>query len=46
MYASDNGHTATVEFLVGAGADTNALDNVRSRVRKRSSHTHTVVERV
>jgi len=34
MYASDNGHTATVEVLVGAGAYTEAKDYVRRRVRE------------
>ena len=39
MYASENGHTATVELLLGAGADMDAEDKVR--VRKRENYTHT-----
>ena len=29
MLASKNGHTATVELLLGAGADKDAMDEVR-----------------
>jgi ankyrin repeat protein len=39
MYASDNGHTATVEVLVGAGADTEAKDNVRNTIRETNTHS-------
>ena len=38
MMASENGHTATVELLLGAGADTEAKDEVSGR--KRANHTH------
>ena len=44
VYASEHGHTATVEVLLSAGADMEAKDDVRSRVRE--MHTYTVVERV
>ena len=39
MWASRNGYTATVELLLGAGADMDAEDKVR--VRKRENYTHT-----
>ena len=41
MYASENGHTATVELLLGAGADTDAKNEVRERKREYYTHTHT-----
>jgi ankyrin repeat protein len=31
MYASEKGHTATVQALIGAGADLNVYDQVRDR---------------
>jgi len=43
MYASENGHTATVELLLGAGADTDAKNEVRERKREYYTHTHTHV---
>ena len=39
MMASHNGHTATVELLLGAGADTEAKNKVRET--KRAIYTHT-----
>ena len=39
MYASENGHTAIVELLLGAGADKEAKDKVRET--KRANHTRT-----
>jgi len=30
MHASADGHTATVQLLVAAGADMNAINNVKS----------------
>ena len=39
MFASREGHTATVELLLGAGADKEAKDKVR--VTKRANHTRT-----
>jgi ankyrin repeat protein len=39
MRASRKGHTATVELLLGAGADMDAEDVVRER--KRENYTHT-----
>ena len=41
MMASREGHTATVELLLGAGADKDAKDNVSERMRESESHTHT-----
>ena len=38
MRASDRGYTATVELLLGAGADTEAKDLVS--VRKKENYTH------
>jgi hypothetical protein len=40
MRASDRGYTATVELLLGAGADKEVMDNVRERMRKNYTHTH------
>jgi len=40
MEASINGQTATVELLLGAGADTEAKAGVRERMRESESHTH------
>ena len=37
--ASLNGHTATVQLLLGAGADKEARDQVREKKRERSTHT-------
>jgi ankyrin repeat protein len=39
MYASRNGHTATMELLLGAGADKEAKSEVRET--KRAIHTRT-----
>jgi ankyrin repeat protein len=36
MYASANGHTATAQLLLGAGADKEAKD----LVREEKNHTH------
>ena len=38
MKASANGHTATAELLLGAGADKEAKD----KVREEKNHTHMV----
>ena len=38
MYASANGHTATAELLLGAGANKDAKD----KVREEKNHTHMV----
>jgi hypothetical protein len=38
MIASQFGHTATVQVLVDAGADKEAKDNVRERVREAYQH--------
>jgi len=40
MSDSYKGHTATVELLLGAGADKEVMDNVRERMRKNYTHTH------
>ena len=41
--ASENGQTAIVELLLGAGADTDAKNKVRVTKRKKSTHAHTHV---
>ena len=41
MYASYEGHTATVELLLEAGADKEAKNEVSERMRESESHTHT-----
>ena len=41
MEASANGHTATAELLLGAGADKEAKDKVRETKRKNHTHLHT-----
>ena len=41
MRASDRGYTATVELLLGAGADKEVKEMVRERMRASESHTHT-----
>ena len=43
MKASKGGHTAIVELLLGAGADTDAKNKVRVTKRKKSTHAHTHV---
>ena len=40
IYASINGQTATVELLLGAGADKEAKEMVSERMRESESHTH------
>ena len=40
MLASREGHTATVELLLGAGADKEAKEMVSERMRESESHTH------
>ena len=40
MLASANGDTATVELLLGAGADKEAKEMVSERMRESESHTH------
>ena len=40
ILASEGGHTAIVELLLGAGADKEAKNKVRERMRERSTHTH------
>ena len=40
MAASQYGHTATVELLLGAGADKEAKDQVREKERERITHTY------
>ena len=42
MLASRNGYTATVELLLGAGADKEAKGGVSERKREKSTHTYTV----
>ena len=42
MLASANGDTATVELLLGAGADKEAKGGVSERKREKSTHTYTV----
>jgi len=42
MWASTYGHTATVELLLGAGADTEAKNKVRETKRANHTHTHVV----
>ena len=44
MSASEGGHTAIVELLLGAGADTEAKDRVSER--KRENYTHTLTHMV
>jgi len=41
MEASLRGRTATVELLLGAGADKEVKEMVRERMRASESHTHT-----
>jgi hypothetical protein len=41
ILASRFGHTATVELLLGAGADTEAKDGVRETLRANHTQTHT-----
>jgi len=43
VLASKGGHTAIVELLLGAGADTDAKNKVRVTKRKKSTHAHTHV---
>jgi len=40
MLASKYGHTATVELLLGAGADKDAKDKVRETKRAKELNTH------
>jgi len=40
FFASTYGHTATVELLLGAGADKEAKEMVSERMRESESHTH------
>ena len=42
MLASKYGHTATVELLLGAGADKDAKDKVRETKRAKELNTHMV----
>jgi len=42
MKASHKGYTATVELLLGAGADKEAKGGVSERKREKSTHTYTV----
>ena len=44
VLASKGGHTAIVELLLGAGADTEAKDRVSER--KRENYTHTLTHMV
>jgi len=46
MGASQEGHTATVQLLLEAGADKDATDEVRERKRKSRSHTHVIEKNV
>jgi ankyrin repeat protein len=41
MLASQNGHTATVQLLLEAGADKEAKGQVTKRERKDHAHAHT-----